>query len=65
MGVLSPYITILIPVGIAIVAAMALALFSGWTPFKGICSKCGENLPHRGFNKCPWCGRICLVLWYR
>jgi len=25
---------------------------------QGICSQCGEHLPHRGFVRCPWCHRV-------
>jgi hypothetical protein len=65
LGLLRAYFVVLIPLGLALIAMVGFSLLGGNALFSGICSKCGENLPHRGFVRCPWCGRICLVLWYR
>jgi hypothetical protein len=50
---------------IAIAALFLIASFSESLRLNGVCRKCGENLPHRGLVRCPWCGRLCIVLRFR
>ncbi len=54
-----------LPLLLAIAAVGLVTYVSESMPLNGVCSQCGEDLPRRGVVRCPWCGRICVVLRFR
>jgi len=60
--VLNQIVVFILPLGLALAAVLAVSFFSNSMPLNGVCRQCGEDLPRRGIVRCPWCGRLCLVL---
>jgi hypothetical protein len=51
-----------LPLLIALLVVAGIPAAFKFLQLKGTCRRCGEALPHKGFVKCPWCERRCLVL---